>query len=103
MAYKKPEYHFPKGDQGLNDKKSNGQIKRSAAVNCLYRIRTLWGDSLIDKELVDGIEKEVANGKYDNAIRLLNIIKEPEEQKIINEIKSEDGLKINIQPVKANE
>lgn len=82
MAYKKPEAKFPKSPQGLNDKKSNGQIARSIAVNNLYRLRTMWGNSEINGELIAGIEEEVKNGKYDNAIKLFNVIKETEAQNI---------------------
>ena len=94
---------FPEGDQGLNEAKSQGQIKRSKSINILYTTRTLFANADILPELIDNIKIEVKNGNNKNALELLKVIKEPEEQKVINEIKTEDGIQLNIQPVKTND
>jgi len=74
---------FPKSPQGLDEAKSNGQINLSIEKNILATLRTeIKSNTTILKDLPQGIQNEVKNGKYDNAIKLLNIIKEPEEQNI---------------------
>lgn len=83
MAYKKPECKFKKSPQGLDEAKSKGQINLSIEKNILATLRTeIKSNTTILKDLPQGIQNEVKNGKYDNAIKLLNIIKEPEEQNI---------------------
>lgn len=74
---------FSKAPQGLNEAKSGGQINLSIEKNILATLRTeIKSNTTILKDLPQGIQEEVRNGKYDNAIKLLNIIKEPEAQSI---------------------
>lgn len=83
--YNKPTNAFKKGVAKTDEQRqqlSNGQIERSKMVNNMQRLRTLWGSSTIDTELIAGIEEEVQNGRYDNAIKLFNLIKEPDRQDI---------------------
>ena len=94
---------FPEGDQGLNEAKSQGQIKRSQGKNILAHIRSNLQDRDIISKVFDVVEEEVENGNTKNAIELIKIAKEPEDQKVINEIKTEDGIQLNIQPVKTND
>ena len=74
---------FPKAPQGLDEAKSIGQINLSIEKNIVATLRTeIKTNTTILKDLPRGIQEEVRNGKYENAIKLLNIIKEPDEQKI---------------------
>lgn len=74
---------FPKAPQGLNEAKSEGQINLSIEKNIIATLRTeVKTNTTILKDLPRGIQEEVKTGKYDNAIKLLNIIKEPEAQSI---------------------
>lgn len=82
MAYKKPEAKFPNSPQGLDDKKSKGQIERARNTNLLCHARTLFSNADILPELIENVKEEVLNGNNKNAIELLKVIKEPEAQNI---------------------
>lgn len=73
---------FPKAPQGLDDKKSEGQIRLSKQNNIICTARTLFEASGILHKVIANIEEEVENGINKNAIELLKIIKEPETQNI---------------------
>lgn len=75
-------HKFPKSPQGLDEVKSEGQIGLSIGKNLLYTLRTNIQDTNLVKKTVDGVSREVEQGKYDNAIKLINIAKEPEDQNI---------------------
>ena len=95
---------FKKSPQGLDDAKSNGQINLSIEKNIISTLRTeIQNNTTILKDIPQALQEEVSNGKLDNAIKLLNIIKEPEKQELVNEIKTEKGLQLNILPVKTDE
>lgn len=84
MAYKKPdpECYFKKAPQNLDEKKSQGQIERSRKRNLLLTARTLYENADILPQMIDNIKNEVEMGMNKNAIELLKVIKEPEEQNI---------------------
>ena len=74
---------FKKAPQGLDEAKSEGQVNLSIEKNILATLRTeIKTNTTILKDLPQGIQEEVKNGKYENAIKLLNIIKEPEDKTI---------------------
>lgn len=78
----KPNYKFPKGDQGLNEAKSQGQIRRSQEKNILAHIRSNLQDRNIISKVFDVVEEEVENGNTKNAIELMKIAKESEDKNI---------------------
>lgn len=82
MAYKKPECKFKKAPQNLDENKSKGQVELSKKKNLLYTARTLYENADILPQMIDNIKNEVNMGENKNAIELLKVIKEPEEQKI---------------------
>lgn len=70
-------------DPEINNAKSRGQINRSIEKNIIATLRTeIQTNTTILKDLPLGIQEEVKKGKFENAIKLLNIIKEPEAQSI---------------------
>ncbi len=75
-------HKFSKSPQGLDEKKSQGQINLAKSNNILKSARTLFEAAEILPDLVDNIKEEVQHGINKNAIELLKIIKEPEEQTV---------------------
>lgn len=73
---------FPKSPQGLDDKKSEGQINLSIEKNLLETLRTNIKDTKLVSKIVKGVNEEVENGNYKNGIELLKIAKENEKQDI---------------------
>ena len=89
MADKRKDNHknlkgckFKKAPQGLDEKKSEGQIERAKNTNLLCSARTLFQNADILPDLIANVKKEVLNGNNRNAIDLLKVIKEPEAQDI---------------------
>lgn len=82
MPYKKPTGKFPKSPQGLDEAKSSGQIQRAKNTNLICTARTLFENADILPDLINNVKKEVENGFNKNAINLLKVIKEPEDQNI---------------------
>ena len=103
MAYKKPECKFPKSPQGLDEKKSNGQIKLSTKRNLLETLRTRITEQNLIDDVVAGVVEEVQNGSYKNAIKLIEIAKEPDKQEIKLDTSEMIAPVINILPVKGND
>lgn len=75
-------HKFPKSPQGLDEEKSQGQINLAKNNNILKSARTLFEAANILPDLVDNIKEEVQSGVNKNALELLKIIKEPEEQTV---------------------
>ena len=73
---------FPKAPQGLDDRKSEGQIERAKNTNLLCSARTLFQNADILPDLIANVKQEVLSGNNKNAIDLLKVIKEPEDQNI---------------------
>lgn len=70
-------------NEAINQAKSNGQLARSIARNILATLRTNVEEKTnLLEDVPKGIQAEVNQGKFDNALKLLNIIKEPEKQDI---------------------
>lgn len=80
--YNKPTNGFKKAPQNLNENKSLGKIEQAKKKNLLYTARTLYENADILPQMIDNIKNEVNMGENKNAIELLKVIKEPEEQKI---------------------
>lgn len=74
---------FPKAPQGLNEAKSQGQINLSREKNIIKTLRLRIGETNIIENLVDGLVEEVNNKEYKNALKLLDIIKEPEKNETV--------------------
>lgn len=75
-------YPIDNSSEEINQKKSDGKIKSSINKNLLLTLRsriTEW--DLIDK-VVAGVNEEVEEGNYKNAIKLIDIAKENEKQDI---------------------
>lgn len=75
-------HKFPKSPQGLDDKKSQGQINLAKNNNIISSARTLFQSANILPELIDKVQQEVQDGYTKNAIELLKILKEPEKQTV---------------------
>lgn len=71
---------FPKAPQGLNDKKSKGQINLSIEKNLIETLRTNIQNTQLVSKIVKGVNEEVESGNYKNGIELLKIAKENEKQ-----------------------
>lgn len=89
-------------DEAINQAKSRGKIEASIKRNLLETLRTRIDEwDLIDK-VVLGVNKEVGNGKFKNAIELLKIAKEPEKQELKLDSSEIIAPVINVLPVKGN-
>jgi len=62
--------------------KSEGAIKANAEKNILLNLRTKLNEFKTVDKVVEGVNKEIENGVYKNAIELLKIAKEPEDKNI---------------------
>jgi len=82
---------FKKGPQGLDDKKSQGMIEARKQKNLIMTARTLYESADILPKLIDNIKEEVDAGLNKNAIKMFEVLKEPEE-KTIN-LNGEVGVK----------
>ena len=80
----KKKKNFPKAPQGLNEAKSRGQINVSRERNLIQTLRTRIGETNLIENLVDGVVEETENGQYKNALKLLEIVKEPETSTVVN-------------------
>lgn len=103
MAYKKPECKFPKAPQGLNEAKSKGQINVSIDKNIIYTLRTRIKEQNLIDDVVCGVVEEVQNGQYKNAIKLIEIAKEPDKQEVKLDTDKLIPPVINILPVKGTD
>lgn len=102
MAYKKPECTFKKSPQGLDEAKSKGQVNLSIKKNLIETLRSRIDEwDLVDK-VVSGVNSEVDNGNLKNAIKLLEIAKEPEKQEVKLDSTELIAPVINVLPVKGN-
>lgn len=82
---------FSSDYQPSEEAKSRGHINASIGKNIIATLRTeIQQNTTILKDLPKALQEEVNEGKLDNAIKLLNIIKEPEKQ----EVKLDGGLEI---------
>lgn len=84
MAYKKPEYKFPKAPQNLDENKSRGQVNLALENNIIKTLRTRIKEAGLVEKVVDGVMEEAENNNYKNAIKLLEIVKEPESTTTVN-------------------
>lgn len=75
---------LPKAPQGRNEAKSRGQINLSKERNLLQTLRTRIGETNLIENLVSGVVEETENGQYKNALKLLEIVKEPETSTVVN-------------------
>lgn len=75
---------FPKAPQGLDDKKSQGQINLALENNIIKTLRTRINETNIIEDLVSGVAQETKDGFYKNALKLVEIVKEPESAPVVN-------------------
>lgn len=75
---------LPKAPQGFDEAKSRGQINLAKEKNLLKTLRTRIGETNIIENLVNGIAEETEDGVYKNALKLLEIVKEPENNTTVN-------------------
>ena len=73
---------FSKEYQPSPEAKSEGAIKANAEKNILLNLRTKLNEFKTVDKVVEGVNKEIENGVYKNAIELLKIAKEPEKQEL---------------------
>lgn len=75
---------FQKAPQGLDDKKSRGQIDLALEKNIIKTLRTRISETNILENLVKGVAEETECGIYKNALKLVEIVKEPESAPVVN-------------------
>ena len=75
---------FPKAPQGLDEKKSRGQINLALENNIIKTLRTRISETNILEDLVNGVAQEAKEGFYKNALKLVEIVKEPENNTVVN-------------------
>ena len=75
---------FPKAPQGLDEKKSRGQINLALENNIIKTLRTRISETNILEDLVNGVAQEAKEGFYKNALKLVEIVKEPESNTVVN-------------------
>ena len=68
--------------EAINNAKSRGKINASIKRNLLETLRTRIDEQNLIDDVVAGVVEEVQNGIYKNAIKLIDIAKEPEAQNI---------------------
>lgn len=71
-------------DEEINRRKSEGLINLSKERNLLKTLRTRIGETNLLENLVNGVVEETENGQYKNALKLLEIVKEPENNTTVN-------------------
>jgi hypothetical protein len=84
MTNKHPVCKFKKSPQGLDENKSKGQVNLSIENNLIKTLRTRINEINLIDDVVNGVKKEASNGYYKNAIKLLEIAKEPESNTTVN-------------------
>ena len=103
---------FSKEYQPSPEAKSKGAIKANAEKNILLNLRTKLNEYNTVDKVVEGINKEVEDGNYKNAIELIKIAREPEKQEIdltnktpqiVVASQADADIIKNIQNVKINE
>lgn len=72
----KQNYKFPKAPQGLNEKKSMGQIRARAALNVMATLQTELSERNMIPKICDVVEQEIENGHVKNGLKLIEIAKE---------------------------
>lgn len=75
---------FKKAPQGLDEAKSKGQVNLSIENNIIKTLRTRIKEAGLVENVVNGVKEETENGYYKNAIKLLEIVKEPESTTTVN-------------------
>lgn len=108
MAYnekskKNLKYPIDNSSDEINEAKSRGQIKLSTKRNLLETLRTRISEQNLIDDVVAGVVEEVQNGSYKNAIKLLEIAKEPDKQEVKLDTSEMIAPVINILPVKGND
>ncbi len=76
---------FQKAPQGLDEAKSRGMINLSIEKNLIKTLRTRIQETNLLEDLVTGIANETREGDYKNALKLVEIVREPEgNQPVVN-------------------
>lgn len=75
---------FPKAPQGLNEAKSRGMRNFAIENNLIKTLRTRIGETNLLEDLVQGVAQEAKDGFYKNALKLVEIVKEPENNTTVN-------------------
>ena len=84
MTNKNPVYKFKKAPQGLDEAKSQGQIALSIDNNFIKTLRTRISERNLINDVVYQVEEEVKSGELKNALKLFDIVKEPENNTTVN-------------------
>lgn len=75
---------FPKAPQGLDEAKSRGMINLSIDNNLIKTLRTRISETNLLQDVVNEVVKKVENGEVKDAIKLIEIVKEPESAPVVN-------------------
>lgn len=84
MANKHPVCKFKKSPQGLDEAKSRGQVALSIDNNFIKTLRTRISERNLINDVVCRVEEEVKSGELKNALKLFDIVKEPENNTTVN-------------------
>lgn len=84
MTNKHPSCKFSKAPQNLDENKSKGQVGLAIENNLIKTLRTRISETNLLEDLVKGVASEAENGEYKNALKLLEIVKEPENNTTVN-------------------
>ena len=84
MTNKHPVCKFKKSPQGLDEAKSKGQVALSIDNNFIKTLRTRISERNLINDVVNQVEKEVKDGELKNALKLFDIVKEPENNTTVN-------------------
>lgn len=90
-------------DEAINRAKSKGQIGLSIKKNLIETLRTRISEQNLIDDVVCGVVEEVQNGQYKNAIKLIEIAKEPDKQEVKLDTDKIIPPVINILPVKGTD
>lgn len=84
MANKKPSCKFPKAPQGLDEAKSRGMINLALENNLIKTLRTRISETNLLQDVVNEVANRVKEGDIKDAIKLIEIAKEPENNTTVN-------------------
>lgn len=71
-------------NQPTSEARSRGQINLAKEKNIIKTLRTRISETNLLENLVNGVAVETENGYFKNALKLLEIVKEPENNTTVN-------------------
>lgn len=84
MANKNPSCKFSKAPQNLDEKKSKGQVNLSIENNLIKTLRSRINETTLLQDVVNEVASRVKEGDIKDALKLIEIVKEPENNTTVN-------------------